>query len=264
MDNKLLCDEYPSSIGDYVYNSDYYYGNRQFEYLPEFELKCLEQFNICKSYYESLTIWEKDEVIKFWIRKFNSYSEEELTFSPSNINKFDLLAFYEIDLIDIRHEELINTDPYPIFYQHYYILKFKKLLIQFFLFEEQCNLNALQFINYSKPEFDPKEFLNLPELILNGELQNRINQSKITQKTIVYFFQLLRDSKLRPKGSYSNSNYCRKLCEEFNYQYGVKMSKHFSNPDLSEELLKVKNCIFPDLNEDIRSKLETHMQNYCT
>ncbi len=264
MIRRLLSDEYPSSIGAYVYNSDHSYVNREFEYIAEFELKCLEQFNICKSLYESLTIWGKDEVVKYWVKQFDSYFEEEVNFLPKNIKKFDLLTFYEITLIDIRYDELIKTDPYPTFYLNYYILKFRKLLINFFLFEEQCNLEALRISNYVKPEFNPREFLNLPEIILPIELQNENIQSNITQKTIVYFFQLLRDSELRPKGSYSNNEYCRKLCNEFNFPYAVKLVKHFSNPDLSEELPKVRNLILTNVNEDIKSRIEEYIQNNST
>ncbi len=32
MDNRLLCDEYPSAIGSYVYNSEYSYVNLEFDY----------------------------------------------------------------------------------------------------------------------------------------------------------------------------------------------------------------------------------------
>lgn len=32
MDNRLLSDEYPSTIGTYVYNSEYAYVNREFDY----------------------------------------------------------------------------------------------------------------------------------------------------------------------------------------------------------------------------------------
>ncbi|CAM3921335.1 hypothetical protein [Aquirufa aurantiipilula] len=262
--NLLLSDEYPSSIGAYVYNSDYYYVNREFEYIPEFEFKCLEQFNICKSLYESLTIWEKDEVVKYWVNQFDSYFEEGLTFLPKNIKKFDLTTFNEVASNHFLYYELKSTDPYPTFYLNYYIRKFRFLIINFFLFEEQCNLESLRITDYARQEFNPKEFLNLPEIFLPVELQNEINQSKITQKTIVCFFHLLRDSELKPKGSFANNEYCRMLCEEFNFQYADKLAKHFSIPDLSIELPKVKKCIFPNLNEDIRSKLETHLQNNCT
>lgn len=264
MENRLLSNEYPSSIGAYVYNSDYSYDNREFEYIPKFELKCIEQFNICKSLYESLTIWEKDEVVKYWVEQFDSYFEEESTFSPKNIKKFDLITFYEVDPNDFLYYKLESTDPFPTFYLNYYIRKFRFLLINFFLFEQNCTLEAFQFANYSKPEFDPREFLNLPDIILPVEFKNEKIKSKITQKTIVCFFHLLRDSELRPKGSFSNNEYCQMLCKEFNFQYANKLAKHFSNPDLSIELPKVKNYIFPNLNEDIRSKLETHLQNNCT
>jgi hypothetical protein len=259
--NLLLSDEYPCSIGAYVYNSDYYYVNREFEYNPEFEFKCLEQFNICKSLYESLTIWEKDKVIKYWAKQFDSHFEEEVTFLPKNIKKFNLTTFHEVEPNDLLYSELENTDPYPTFYLNYYTRKFRFLLINFFLFEEQCNLDELRITDYTRQVFDPREFLNLPEIILTDELQNEINQSKIKQKTIVYFFQLLRDSGLRAKGSYTNKDYCRNLCIEFNFHYTDKLVKHFSNPDLSIELLKVKKCIFPDLSDDVRASLESYLQN---
>jgi hypothetical protein len=262
--NLLLSDEFPNSIGAYVYNSDYYYVNREFEYITEFEFKCLEQFNICKSFYESLTIGEKDKVIKYWVKQFDSHFEEEITFSPKHIKEFDLITFYEVTPNDFLYSELEKTDPYPTFYINYYTRKFRFLLINYLLFEQQCNLGALQFANYSKSEFDPKEFLHLPEIILPQELQIEINQSKITQKTIVCFFHLLRDSGLRPKGSYANNRYCQMLCKEFNFNYTEKIAKHFSNPDLSIEIQKVLNLILPVVNEDIKSRIEEYIHNNST
>jgi hypothetical protein len=262
--DKLISDYYPNEIGRFIYDSEQQYINREFEFIKDFEYKCIEQFNICTSLYESLSNWQKDEVIKYWVKQQDSYFEDEMMFSSKNLKKFDVVAFYNVTPGDLNYDELIKNDPYPTFYLNYYILKFRKLLINFFLFEEQCNLEALQISNYVKPEFNPGEFLNLPEINLPIELQDENIQSNITQKTIVYFFQLLRDSELKPKGSYSNNEYCRILCEEFNFTYAVKLAKHFSNPDLSEELPKVRNSILPNVNEDIRSRIEEYIQNNCT
>lgn len=259
MIRRLLSDEFPSEIGAYVYNSEYSYINREFEYINKFELRCLEQFNVCKSLYESLEIWEKDEVIKYWVKQYDSYfDEEEIIFSSKNINKFDLVTFYEVDPNDFLYSELENTDPYPTFYLNYYTRKFRFLLINFFLFEEQCNLEALRIADFVRQEFNPNEFLNLPEIILPVEIQNERIQSKITQKTIVCFFHLLRDSEIRRKNSFSNRHYCKLLCDEFNLTFGPKMPKLFSYEDFNQVGV-VRSQIFPTLEEDIKTRLENHI-----
>lgn len=256
--NLLLSDEYPSSIGAYVYNSDYYYVNREFEYIPEFEFKCLEQFNICKSLYESLTIWEKDKVIKYWVKQFDSHFEEEITFSPKYIKEFDLITFHEVDPNDFMYSELENTDPYPTFYLNYYTRKFRFLLINFFLFEEQCSLDELRITDYTRQVFDPREFLNLPDIILPVKFQNEKVKFRITQKTIVCFLHLLRDSELRDKDLISNENYCKLMCKEFKLKFGPKMPKIFSYEHF-DQIKLVKSQIFPTLDEDVKIKLEAYI-----
>jgi hypothetical protein len=258
MKNRLLGDEFPSAIANYVYNSEYSYDNREFEYINKFELKCLEQFNVCKSLYESLNIWDKDEVIKYWVNFFDFYSEDEVAFLPKHFKSFNLLSYYSIDSDDSSFHLLVNTDPYPIFYLNYYILKFRTLLINFFLFEEQCNLEALQTLNFVRTEFNPKEFLNLSDNLSDVEAQNEVILPRVTQKTIVCFFQLLRDSEIRQKGPYSNKQYCQILCREFNIPFKVKIAKLFSQTDL-DEIIKVKIIILPTLSEDIKTKLENYI-----
>jgi hypothetical protein len=260
MISRLLSDEFPSEIGTFIHKSEYSYINREFEYIFEFELRCLEQFNICKSLYDSLQVWEKDEVIKYWVKQLDWHFDEEVTFSQLNIKNFDLISFNDLTPKDEQFNELNNTDPYPTFYTHYYILKFKNLLITFFINEEHYNLEKVKSPNYKKQEFNPKEYLNLPDITSPSQIVNEIILPTWTQKVTVCFFQILRDSHIRPKGLFSNKQYCQLLCQEFNIQYKEKMAKLFSHSQ-DEEIDKVKIIILPALNNDIKTKLENYLEN---
>ena len=253
MKERLLSDEFPNYIGRYIYNSEYSYNYREFEFIPDFEHKCLEQFLVFKSIYDSLDIGGKDEVSKYWVRQADSDILEEIYFSPKNLKSFDLVEYNEAKEGDYNYQELQNTDPYPTFYINYYILKFRKLIIAFLLHEEKCSLKRLQFPNLTNRNFYAQDILQLP--ITTSVYGGSENQYNWTHNVTVCFFQLLRDSKLRLKSNYGNKDYCNMLCNEFNIPFADKIPKIFSR-DQMEEIHKVRSLIFPHLNEDIKNRLE--------
>lgn len=253
MKSRLLSDEFPNYIGRYIYNSEYSYNNREFEFIPDFEHKCLEQFLVFKSIYDSLDIGEKDEVIKHWVRQVGKDILKEIYFSSGNLKSFDLVEYNESKIGDYNYHELQNTDPYPTFYINYYILKFKKLIIAFFLHEEKCNLDRLQFPNLTNRNFYAQDILQLP--ITTSVYDGIEIQYNWTHNVTVCFFQLLRDSKLRLKSNYGNKDYCQMLCNEFNIPFADKIPKIFSREQM-EEIHKVRSLIFPHIDEDIKNRLE--------
>jgi hypothetical protein len=253
MKERLLCDEFPDHIGRYIYNSEYSYENREFEFITEFEHKCLEQFQVFKSIYDCLEIAEKDEVIKYWVIQADIDILDEIYFSPKNLKSFDLVEYNEAKESDYNYHELQNTDPYPTFYINYYIIKFKKLIIAFFLHEEKCRLDRLQFPNLTNRNFYAQDILQLP--ITTSVYEGIENQYNWTHNVTVCFFQLLRDSKLRLKSNYGNKDYCQMLCIEFNIPFADKIPKIFSREQM-EEIHKVRSLIFPHIDEDIKNRLE--------
>lgn len=259
MIDKLISDYYISSIGDYVSNSEYAYVNREFEYIAEFENKCLKEFNICKSLYGSLSVWEKDEVVKYWNRQFDWYFEEEVTFSPENIKKFDLLTFYEITPNDFRYDEIINSDPYPTFYLNYYILKFRKLLINFFLFEEQCNLEALRISNYVKPEFNPLEYLDL-EIPVEVDSSNNVQDGLlgVSQKFKGHLFWLLNELRIKSNSHSTVKAFCLEQCESFNTEYSDYVRQMCKKIHPTDKLV-FKSQVFPYLKPEVREAIETYL-----
>jgi hypothetical protein len=256
MKKRLLGDEFPNYIGRYIYNSEYSYENREFEFINEFEHKCLEQFQVFKSIYDSLEIAEKDEVIKYWVIQADSDILEEIYFSPKNLKSFDLVEYNEAKEGDYNYHELQNTDPYPTFYINYYILKFRKLIIAFLLHEEKCNLDRLQFPNLTNRNFYAQDLLQLP---ITTSVSDRIeNQYRWTHYVTICFFHLLRDSGLRRKFNYENKEYCQMLCNEFNISYKEKLAKIFPDNHYGE-IHKVKSLIFPQLDDSIREPLEEYI-----
>lgn len=259
MDNRLLSDEYPNSIGGYIHNSEHFYINREFEYIHEFELKCLEKFNLYKSHYESLEIWEKDEVINYWKEQCDWYFEEEVTFSPDNIKKFDLLTFYEIDSNDYRYNELENTDPYPTFYRNYYILKFRKLLINFFFFEEYCNLKSLEIVNYVKPEFNPYEFLDLEMPVgVFPNIEKPDGLPGVSQKFKGHLFWLFNELEIVCNSHSTVKAFCIEQCASFNTEYSDYVRQMCIEMHPSDRLV-FKSQVFPYLKPEVRGAIETHL-----
>lgn len=256
MKERLLCDEFPNTISRHIYNSEYTYENREFEFISEFEYKCYEQFLSFKSIYDSLKIAEKDEVIKYWVQQANSDILDEIYFSPSNLKSFDLIEYNESNKDDYNYHELQHTDPYPTFYINYYVLKFRKLIISFLLHEEKCNLNKLQFPNLRNRNFYAQDILDLP--ITTSVYEGDENEYTWTHYVTVCFFQLLRDSELRRKLSYNNKEYCQMLCNEFNIPFADKIPKIFSTEQMGE-IHKVRSLIFPHIDENIITHLEEYI-----
>lgn len=256
MKNRLLSDEFPNYIGKYVYEAEYSYNNREFEFIPDFEHKCLEQFLVFKFIYDCLDIGEKDEVAKHWVRQADNDILEEIYFSPSNLKSFDLIEYHESKIGDYNYHELHNTDPYPTFYINYYVLKFRKLIVSFLLHEEKCNLNKLQFPNLRNRNFYAQDILDLP--ITTSVYEGDENEYTWTHYVTVCFFQLLRDSELRRKLSYNNKEYCQMLCNEFNIPFADKIPKIFSTEQMGE-IHKVRSLIFPRIDENIITHLEEYI-----
>lgn len=256
MKSRLLCDEFPNYIGKYIYNSEYSYNNREFEFIPDFEHKCLEQFLVFKSIYDTLDIGGKDEVTKYWVQQANSDILEEIYFSPSNLKSFNLVEYNESKIDDYNYHELLHTDPNPTFYINYYILKFKKLIIGFLLHEEKFNLDKLQFPNLRNRNFYAQDILDLP--ITTSVCEGDENQYTWTHYVTACFFQLLRDSELRKKYNYGNKEFCVMLCDEFNIPFAEKLAKVFSTEHMGE-IHKVRSLIFPHLDEDMINHLEEYI-----
>lgn len=261
MKENLLSRYFTEHISVSVWNSRDIINSNEFEYVESFEKLCLKEFDVFKSAFESLTVIDKDEVIKHWTNRFESIEDDYYEFAPFYFDSFNLATYYKIDKNDEEYDLVDFSDKEEIFYRIHYSRKFDYLIVNFLKSEENYLIEKLLNLDVTKIEFNPLEILNLElpkETYLKKKKQDLLVD--VTQKFKGNLFWLFDKCEIYKNSNTSNETFCRELCAIYNTEY-TDYIRQCCRKIRKTDRDVFKKKVLSLLPEDQKSRIENYLNS---
>lgn len=258
----LLNNDETSYISKYIYESEVNLNLSSFEYVEEFELLLLKEFEAFKIAFEKLDYSEKNDVIK--VR--NKYKEQDfykfLEFSPENLLKFNVNEYYNIKELDFAEiGALINYPSGKIFYLEHYTSKFKCLISYFLIQEENYLINKVLNPLFIKIEFNPLEFLSI-NISQEGYFENKkkdllVGVSKKFKGNLFWLFDKLE---IKKNTHTAVEVFCQELCALYNTEYTDYIRQEYREVRISDKGVFFKQVLHL-LPEDQKAIIRNYVES---
>lgn len=262
MKEKLLSRYFTEHISITVWDSRDILNSSEFEYVDSFEKLCLKEFDLFKTAFNSLEIFEKDEVIKHWTNKLERIEEDFFEFAPFFFKNFDLATYYEIDINDDEYDLIDFSEKEEIFYRIHYSRKFEYLIVNFLKSEEHYLIEKILNPNLAKVDFNPLKILNL-EISQESYIKSKKEDllKGVSQKDKGHLFWLFKVLNFKAYTHSNTADFCIELCKEYNTKYSDQIRQNFNGKIHKTYLGTFLKDVCSQLPEDQKGIIENYFLN---